>query len=73
MGKYLLFKSVFLVLNSIDVSKFVLMSMFKLLRSERFLKNLAGDGFTIVTPLLINSISFQVKEFISTPEKTECI
>ena len=33
MGMYLLFKSGFLVLNSIDVSKFVLISMFKLLRS----------------------------------------
>jgi hypothetical protein len=34
-------------------------------------KNLAGDDFTIVIPLLINSISFQVKEILSSPKNIE--
>jgi hypothetical protein len=36
-----------------------------------FLKNLAGEGLTIVIPLATCSISFQVREFLSTPEKIE--
>jgi hypothetical protein len=65
---YLLLKNLFLGLKIIKVVRESLMLMF---RSAMFLKNLAGDGFTIVIPLLINSISFQVKEFISSPENIE--
>ena len=44
---YLLFKSFFLGLKIIDVVKESLILIFK---SERFLKNLAGEGLTIIVP-----------------------
>jgi hypothetical protein len=68
IGEYLLSIKSFLVSEVIEISKLFLMLIFKLLR---FLKNLAGEGFIIVVPFAICSISFQVRVFLSIPENTE--
>jgi hypothetical protein len=70
IGKYLLLSIAFLVLNIIEVFKSFLIVIFKLLK---LLKNFIDEVLTIVKPFAISSISFQVKESLSTPENIECI
>ena len=38
----------------------------------KLLKNFKGTSLVTVKPLAICSTSFQVKEFLSTPENIEC-